>query len=224
MKILVVDDHPIVRAGLRRLLSSEPNIEIREATDSKQALSLYREQRPMLVILDLNLPGLGGLGLLGRLKAADPDVRILVLSMHDDETHVTRALQAGAMGYVTKTAPPDELLEAIRLIASGRTYIEREIAEALVFTSLRSSSHPLKELSSRDLEILRLLAQGRTLPQVADTLGIGYKTAANNCSRIKARLGAASTADLIRFAIRSGLVYDDTGLSAVGVDSSPRPS
>jgi two-component system, NarL family, invasion response regulator UvrY len=223
MKILVVDDHPIVRAGLRRLLSSEPNIEIREATDSKQALSLYREQRPMLVILDLNLPGLGGLGLLGRLKAADPDARILVLSMHDDETHVTRALQAGAMGYVTKNAPPDELLEAIRLVAGGRTYIEREIAEALVFTSLRSSSHPLKELSSRDLEILRLLAQGRTLPQVADTLGIGYKTAANKCSRIKAKLGAASTADLIRFAIRSGLVDDDTGLSAVGVDSSPRP-
>jgi two-component system, NarL family, invasion response regulator UvrY len=223
MKILVVDDHPIVRAGLRRLLSSEPNIEIREATDSKQALSLYREQRPMLVILDLNLPGLGGLGLLGRLKAADPDARILVLSMHDDETHVTRALQAGAMGYVTKNAPPDELLEAIRLVAGGRTYIEREIAEALVFTSLRSSSHPLKELSSRDLEILRLLAQGRTLPQVADTLGIGYKTAANNCSRIKAKLGAASTADLIRFAIRSGLVDDDTGLSAVGVDSSVCP-
>ena len=223
MKILVVDDHPIVRAGLRRLLSSEPNIEIREATDSKQALSLYREQRPMLVILDLNLPGLGGLELLGRLKAADPDARILVLSMHDDETHVTRALQAGAMGYVTKNAPPDELLEAIRLVARGRTYIEREIAEALVFTSLRSSSHPLKELSSRDLEILRLLAQGRTLPQIADTLGIGYKTTANNCSRIKAKLGAASTADLIRIAIRSGLVDGDTGMSAVGVDSSACP-
>jgi DNA-binding NarL/FixJ family response regulator len=223
VKILVVDDHPIVRAGLRRLLSSEPNIEIREATDSKQALSLYREQRPVLVILDLNLPGLSGLELLGRLKAVDPDARILVLSMHDDETHVTRALQAGAMGYVTKNAPPNELLEAIRLVASGRTYIEREIAEALVFTRLRSSSHPLKELSSRDLEILRLLAQGRTLPQVADTLGIGYKTAANNCSRIKAKLGAASTADLIRIAIRSGLIDGDTGLSAVGVDSSACP-
>ena len=224
MKILVVDDHPIVRAGLRRLLSSEPNIEIREATDSKQALSLYREQRPMLVILDLNLPGLGGLGLLGRLKATDPDARILVLSMHDDETHVTRALQAGAMGYVTKSAPPNELLEAIRLIAGGRTYIEREIAEALVFTSLRSSSHPLKELSSRDLEILRLLAQGRTLAQVADTLGIGYKTAANNCSGIRAKLGAASNADLIRIAIRSGFVDGDAGWSAPGVDSSRRPS
>jgi two-component system, NarL family, invasion response regulator UvrY len=220
VKVLIVDDHPIVRAGLRRLLAADPNIEIREATDSKQALSLYREQRPTLVILDLNLPGLGGLEALGRLKAADPEARILVLSMHDDETHVSRALQAGAMGYVTKNAPPEELRQAIERVAGGRTYIEREIAEALVFASLRSPVHPLRDLSSRDLEILRLLAQGRTLPQIADTLGIGYKTAANNCSRIKAQLGAASTADLIRIAIRSGLVDGHTGLPAVGVDTS----
>jgi DNA-binding NarL/FixJ family response regulator len=223
VKVLIVDDHPIVRAGLRRLLATEPGIEIREATDSRQALSLYREQRPTLVILDLNLPGLGGLEALGRLKATDPEARILVLSMHDDETHVTRALQAGAIGYVTKNAPPEELREAIERVANGRTYVEREIAEALVFASLRSPVNPLGDLSSRDLEILRLLAQGRTLPQIADTLGIGYKTAANNCSRIKAKLGAASTADLIRIAIRSGLVDGDTGLSAAGVDSSLRP-
>lgn len=223
MKVLIVDDHPIVRAGLRRLLATEPGIEIREATDSRQALSLYREQRPTLVILDLNLPGLGGLEALRRLKATDPEARILVLSMHDDETHVTRALQAGAMGYVTKNAPPEELREAIERVANGRTYVEREIAEALVFASLRSPMDPLRDLSSRDLEILRLLAQGRTLPQIADTLGIGYKTAANNCSRIKAKLGAASTAELILIAIRSGLVDGDTGLSAVGVDRSPRP-
>jgi two-component system, NarL family, invasion response regulator UvrY len=223
VKVLIVDDHPIVRAGLRRLLAVEPSIEIRDATDSRQALSLYREQRPTLVILDLNLPGLGGLEALRRLKAVDPEARILVLSMHDDEIHVTRALQAGAMGYVTKNAPPEELRQAIERVAGGRTYIEREIAEALVFASLRSPVHPLRDLSSRDLEILRLLAQGRTLPQIADTLGIGYKTAANNCSRIKARLGAASTADLIRIAIRSGLVDGDTGFSAASVDSLPRP-
>jgi two-component system, NarL family, invasion response regulator UvrY len=223
LKVLIVDDHPIVRAGLRRLLAAEPSIDIREATDSKQALSLYREQRPTLVILDLNLPGLGGLEALGRLKAADPEARILVLSMHDDETHVTRALQAGAMGYVTKNTDPEELLEAIARVAAGHTYIEREIAEALVFASLRASPHALQDLSSRELEILRLLAEGRSLPQIADTLGIGYKTAANNCTRIKAKLGAASTADLIRIAIRSGLVDGDTGLPAAGVDSSPRP-
>jgi DNA-binding NarL/FixJ family response regulator len=224
LKILIVDDRPIVRAGLRRLLTVEPEIEVREAASGREALSVFKEQQPTLVILDLNLPDIGGLEVLVRLKAVDPDARVLVLSMHDDETHTTRALQGGAMGYVTKNAPPDELLEAIRLIAGGRTYIEREIAEALVFTSLRSSSHPLKELSSRDLEILRLLAQGRTLAQVADTLGIGYKTAANNCSGIRAKLGAASNADLIRIAIRSGFVDGDAGWSAPGVDSSRRPS
>ena len=211
MKILIIDDHPIVRAGIRRLLAAEPEIEVREATNGREALGIYRELQPTLVILDLNLPGIGGLEVLTRLKAADPDARVLVLSMHDDGIHVTRALRAGAAGYVTKNAPPEELLEAIGRVARGHTYIEREIAEDLVFASVRKSPHPLKDLSSRDLEILRQLAEGRTLSQIADTVGIGYKTAANNCSRIKAKLGAASTADLIRIALRYGLVDHDGG-------------
>jgi len=213
VKILIVDDHPIVRSGLRRLLTVEPEIEVREAANGREALSVFREQQPTLVILDLNLPGVGGLEVLSRLKAIDPDARILVLSMHDDQIHVTRALQAGAAGYVSKNAPADELLEAIRRVAGGHTYIEHEIAEELVFSQIRAASHPLKDLSSRDLEILRQLAEGRTLSQIADTVGIGYKTAANNCSRIKARLGAASTADLVRIAIRAGLVDRDAGVS-----------
>ena len=216
MKILIVDDHPIVRAGVGRLLAAEPEIEVREATNGREALSIYRELQPTLVILDLNLPGIGGLEVLARLKAADPDARVLVLSMHDDEIHVTRTLRAGAAGYVTKNAPPEELLEAIGRVARGHTYIEREIAEDLVFASVRESPHPLKDLSSRDLEILRQLAEGRTLSQIADTVGIGYKTAANNCSRIKAKLGATSTADLIRIALRYGLV-DHEGGAARGV-------
>ena len=206
MKILIVDDHPIVRAGLRRLLTAEAGFELCEAASGREALSAFKEQQPTLVILDLNLPDIGGLEVLARLKAGAPDARVLVLTMHDDETHVTRALRAGAAGYLTKNAPPEELLEAIGRVAEGHTYIEREIAEGLVFASIRSSSDPLKDLSARDLEILRLLAEGRSLSQIADTVGIGYKTAANNCSRIKARLGAASTADLIRIAIRTGLV------------------
>ena len=213
MKILIVDDHPIVRAGLRRLLTAEPEIEVREAASGREALSVFKEQQPTLVILDLNLPDIGGLEVLVRLKAIDPDARVLVLSMHDDKTHTTRAIRAGAAGYVTKNAPPEELLEAIGRVARGRTYIEREIAEGLVFASIRASSDPLKDLSSRDLEILRQLAEGRTLSQIADALGLSYKTAANNCSRIKARLGVRSTADLIRIAIRAGLVDRNAGLS-----------
>jgi len=211
MKVLVVDDHPIVRAGLRRLLAAEPEIEVWEAAGGREALSALRQHQPTVVILDLNLPTIGGLEVLARLKAADAGSRILVLSMHDDETHVTRALQAGAAGYVTKNAPPEELLEAIRRVAGGHTYIEHEIAAALAFASIRPSAHPLKGLSSRDLEILRLLADGCTLARIADTIGISYKTVANSCSRIKTKLGAAGTADLIRIAIRCGLADRDAG-------------
>jgi DNA-binding NarL/FixJ family response regulator len=218
VKILIVDDHPIVRAGLRRLLTAAPQIDICEAASGREALRVLREQQPALVILDLNLPDIGGLEVLARLKAFSPDARVLVLSMHDDETHITRALRAGAAGYVTKNAPPEELLEAIGRIAEGHTYIEREIAEGLVFASIRAAPDPLKELSSRDLEILRRLAEGRTLSQIADTLGIGYKTAANNCSRLKARLGATSTVDLIRIALRAGLIERD----AASFEEPPR--
>jgi DNA-binding NarL/FixJ family response regulator len=215
VKILIVDDHPIVRAGIRRLLAAEPGIELCEAANGREAISAFREQQPALVILDLSLPGISGLEVLARLMAVDPGARVLVLSMHDDETHLRRALRAGAVGYVTKHAPPEELREAIVRVARGHTYIEREIAEGLAFASVRASTDPLKDLSSRELEILRQLAEGRTLSQIADTVGIGYKTAANSCSRIKARLGAASTAELIRIAIRCGLVARDAELSAV---------
>lgn len=213
MKILIVDDHPIVRAGLRRLLAAEPGTEIHEAADGKEALAAFREQRPDLVILDLNLPGIGGIEVILRLRTADPGARVLILSMHDDQIHVTRALQAGACGYVSKQAPPDEILTAIGRVAAGGTYVEHDIAEELVFANIQAPSHPLKELTGRDLEILRLVAEGRTLPQIADTVGISYKTAANSCSRIKAKLGAASTADLIRIAIRSRLADRDADLS-----------
>jgi two-component system, NarL family, invasion response regulator UvrY len=206
LKILIVDDHPIIRTGLRRLLASEPDIEIREAASGRGAISAFREDRPALVILDLNLPGLGGLEVISRLKIADPAARILVLSMHYEEIHVTRALQAGAMGYISKNAPPEEIIGAIRRVADGHTYIEHEIAERLVFSNINAPSHALEHLSSRDLEILRLLAGGCTLLQIADTIGVSYKTAANNCTQIKVKLGATSAADLIRIAMRSGLV------------------
>jgi two-component system, NarL family, invasion response regulator UvrY len=212
LKILIVDDHPIVRAGLRRLLAGEAGTVVREASSGKEALGAFREDRPELVILDLNLPGLGGLEVIARLKIADPDARILILSMHDDEIHVTRALQAGAAGYVSKNARPDHILQAILRVANGDTYIEHDIAERLVFSNIRDPSHALGHLSLRDLEILRLLAGGRGLQEIADIIGISYKTAANNCSRIKAKLAATSTADLVRIAIRSGLSDHDVGL------------
>jgi DNA-binding NarL/FixJ family response regulator len=211
MKILIVDDHPIVRAALRRLLAPEA-AELREAASGEEAIEIVNSWRPSLIILDLNLPRIGGLAVLERLKASTPGTRILVLSMHDDAMHATRALQAGAGGYVTKNAPPEEIIEAVRRVARGGTYVEHAVAEELAMLSIGTRSQQLSELSARELEVLRLLAEGRTLSKIADTLGISYKTAANNCSRIKAKIGAATTAGCVRDALRFGLV-DATGLA-----------
>jgi two-component system, NarL family, invasion response regulator UvrY len=205
MKILIVDDHPIVRAGLRRLLAAEPQMDVQEATNGSEALSLFRSHRPGLVILDLNLPGVGGIEVLGRLKAEEPAVRVLILSVHDDAIYVTRALQAGAIGYISKHAPPDQLMDAIRRVGSGQSYIQPEMAQELALLSIRPPSHPLTDLSGRDLEILRLLGDGCSLPKIAEAIGVSYKTVANNCSLIKSKLGVERTADLIRIAILHGI-------------------
>jgi two-component system, NarL family, invasion response regulator UvrY len=206
MKILVVDDHPIVRAGLRRLLAEETAFEMLEAADAREALSVFREHRPDLVVLDLSMPGRGGLEVIARLKLEDDGVRILVLSMHQDAIYAMRALRAGASGFISKNSPADRLLEAIRRVAAGHTYIEHEIAQELALANIRAQALPLQDLSPREFEILRLLGDGRTLQQIADTIGVGYKTVANTCAQIKAKLGVARTADLVRIAIRNSLI------------------
>jgi two-component system, NarL family, invasion response regulator UvrY len=197
MKILVVDDHPIVRTGLRRLLALEKLTDIREATSGNEALSVFKEHRPDLIILDLNLPGVGGLEILRRLKAEESAARVLVLVVHDDPIYAVRALPAGAAGYVSKQAPPDQIVEAIKRVSGGENYVEHNLAQELA----RPPAHPLTDLSRRDLEILRLLGDGRSLPKIAETIGISYKTVANNCSHIKAKLGVAE------LRILSGLPY-----------------
>jgi two-component system invasion response regulator UvrY len=202
MKVLIVDDHPIVRAGLKRLLQGDGQLALREAATGKEALSLCRDEAPDLVILDLNLPGMGGLELIKRLKLEDPALRILVLSMHDDAIYAMRALQAGAAGYVSKNAPPGQLLEGIARVARGQGYLAPELAQEIAFTKLGASAHPLDALSPRDLDVLRLLGEGRSLQQIADTLGLSYKTVANNCAGLKAKLGVQRTAELIRLAVQ----------------------
>jgi len=213
MKLLIVDDHPIVRSGLRRLLAAEPQFDIAEAANGQEAFSTFRELRPDLVILDLNLPGISGLEVLGRLMIENAKARILVLSMHDNPAYVARVLQAGARGYVSKNAPPEQILDAVRRVAAGRTYIDHETAQELALWNLRATSHPLNELSRRDIEILRLLAEGSSLIEIARAIGVSYKTVANHCSQLKAKLATPRTADLIRIAISSGLSRSDDRLA-----------
>jgi len=204
MKMLLVDDHAIVRAGLRQLLGAGGTVVVFEARDGREALALARRERPEVILLDLNLPGIGGIELIRRLQQQDGASRVLVLSMHAEPLYAARALQAGARGYISKNAAPDELLTALRRVAEGGRYIEAEIAQALALQTLPAAD-PLQALSERNLEILRLLAEGRSLAEIAAALGIGYKTVANACSQIKATLGVGRTADLVRMAIAMGI-------------------
>lgn len=201
--ILIVDDHAIVRSGIRRLLASLENVKLDEAENGEAALALAERTPYQLLILDLNLPGLGGPELLRRLLKANPDLRVLVFSMIAEPVYVNRALHAGARGYVSKNAAPEELLSAIHAVMAGQLYVEHELA--LELDSQNPDETYLRALTNRDLEIMRLLAQGRSLTQIAQTLGVAYKTVANTCSLIKEKLGLATTADLIRLSIERGL-------------------
>jgi two-component system invasion response regulator UvrY len=203
VSILLVDDHALVRAGLTRLLAGLVGGPIIEAATGRDALSLARLNNPDLVILDLNLPGLGGLELLRRLRLLG-DWPILVLSMHAEPLYARRALEAGAAGYATKNISPDELVLAVRRILAGGRYVEAELAQAMATTD--STGAPgFDALSARELEIMRLLAKGASLAEIASAIGVGYKTVANIASQMKSKLGVSRTADLVRLAIETGV-------------------
>ena len=199
MKLLLVDDHAVVREGVRRLLSVSVEATVIEAETGREALSVFRAEKPEVVILDLNLPGSGGLDLLRRLLIEDPKTRVLIFSMHTTPLYVARALQAGAKGYVSKGAGAEELVEAIKQVMAGGRYVERDLASDLAVNVLGSESG--KALSARELDIMRLLAKGKGLSDIADALGISYKTVANTCTAIKHKLLVERTSDLIRVAV-----------------------
>lgn len=202
MNILLVEDHALVRDGLKRLLAPLCDGEIVETDDGRDALVRARTLKPDLIVLDLNLPGLGGLELLRRMiqQGSGP---ILVLTMHAEPLYAKRALEAGAAGYMTKNASPDELVAAVRRVCAGGRYVEAALAQDL---ALQVAATPgLDILSARELEIMRLLAKGASLAEIAAAVGVGYKTIANNCSQIKSKLGVSRTADLVRLAIETGV-------------------
>jgi two-component system, NarL family, invasion response regulator UvrY len=202
VKILLVDDHVVVRAGVRRLLASEVEVLILEANSSQEALEIYRRERPDLVVVDLNLIGSSGLELIRRLVQLDKSSNILVLSMHSEPVYAARALQVGARGYVSKSASADEFVDAVRQVGKGGRYIEREIAAELAIGKF-SRIDPLDQLTAREIDILRLLGEGKSYTQIAAALGVSYKTIANSSSVIREKLGVETTAELIRLSIEN---------------------
>jgi DNA-binding NarL/FixJ family response regulator len=200
MKILLVDDHEVVREGARRLLAASFDASIIDAATSDAALAAAAAHAPDLVVLDLNLPGAGGLDILTRLKRASPSPRVLIFSMHATPTYVLRAIEAGANGFVSKAAAASEFLEAARQVLTGNRYIQRDLLADIGNSSLlpRPRQRPL---TNRELDILRLMAAGQSLSEIALSLGVSYKTIANTCTGIKEKLLVEKTSDLIRFAL-----------------------
>jgi len=203
-RLLIVDDHAIVRSGIRRLLGEREDMQVIEAANGEDAMDAIVGNAIQLIVLDLNLPGLGGLELLRRLARAAPKTPILVFSQHAEAIYATKALEAGARGFVSKNALPEEFLEAIDAVLSGGVAIEKSVQRDMAVRDVAEDAY-LKPLTERDIEILRLLAAGNSLSEIAAKLGIAYKTVANTLSRIKEKLGVGQTSDLIRIAVGRGL-------------------
>ncbi len=207
IRILLVDDHAVVRAGYQMLLKQSDRTEIiAEAASGEQACKLFMDLSPDVVVMDLSLPGIGGLEAIRRIVLKDANARILVFSMYEDTVFVDQAVRAGAKGYLTKNSAPETLITAIEEIARGGIYIDPEIAQHLAFQKARAETGPFSNLSTREFEIFCLLAEGLNTSEIAKRLSIGYKTAANYSTQIKNKLQVNSVAELARLAIRHNIL------------------
>jgi len=214
IKVILVDDHAVVRAGFRMLLSTENTIEvIAEAERGEQACQLYLEKQPDVMVLDLSMPGIGGLETIRRICNRDSQARILVFSVHNERVYVDRALNAGAKGYITKHAHPEILVAAIQKIARGEIYIEPDLIrqeDTHSSEQLEASETDYKSivesLSAREFDVFLLLAKGLTAHKIADELCLGYKTVANYGTQIRSKLKVSSAAELAHIAIVLGVM------------------
>lgn len=207
IRLLLVDDHAVVRGGYRRLLESRPDLTVvGEAATAREAFEQYRLLAPDMLVLDLGLPDMGGVELIRRLVQRDADVRILVFTMHREPIFATQALRAGALGYVTKSSPPEVMLDAVYQVAARRQTISPDIAPELALALVNQAADPLAELSPREFEILRLLLDGHSPEEIGSCLSISAKTVQNCHYQIKAKLDVRSDIELTRVALKLGLI------------------
>lgn len=208
IKVLLVDDHAVVRAGFKLLLATSPDIEvIAEADRGEQAIQIFQQYQPDIIVLDLSMPGMGGLETIKRILQRDNNINILVFSVHDEQVYVNRAINAGAKGYITKNSAPEILAEAIKCIYQGQSYIEQGLLKE---TDLQPSGHDYQKIiqtfSTREFDVFRLLAKGLTAHKIADELCLGYKTVANYATQIKKKLHVSSISEMTHVAVVLGVM------------------
>jgi two-component system, NarL family, invasion response regulator UvrY len=207
IKVILVDDHAVVRAGFRMLLSTESSIDvIAEAERGEQACQLYLEHQPDVMVMDLSMPGIGGLESIRRICSRDENAKLLVFSVHEERVYINRAMQAGAKGYISKHGHPAILIEAIQKIAEGDCYIEPGLLNASENFARADYQAIIDSLSSREFDVFLLLAKGFTAHKIAEELCLGYKTVANYGTQIRNKLRVATVAELAHIAMVLGLL------------------
>lgn len=205
MRVLIVDDHPIIASGCRALLAGDPDIEILDAGDAESGEQVFLAEKPDVSVLDINLPSVSGFELARRILGHAPAARLIMFSMNDDPIFAARAIDAGAKSYVSKSGDPDDLVEAIREVGKGGVFLPPAIARDIAFAKPAFAQSPLSKLTAREIEILRLLAAGKSLTEIAWMVHSSYKTIANTSSIMRQKLGVRTSADLVRLAIESRL-------------------
>jgi two-component system, NarL family, invasion response regulator UvrY len=207
IRIMLVDDHAVVRAGVRRLLEQDVRfIVVAEAESGERAYQQFGDFLPDITIMDLSMPGLGGMEAIARITARYPDAKLLVLSMHENAAFASQAIKAGAKGYLAKNGMAEELINALAIIADDGTYINANISQKIAQQFANTESNPLQLLSIREFEIFRMLAEGVDNALIANKLNISAKTVSNYQTSIKQKLGINSPVEMVRLAMRSGLI------------------
>ena len=206
-KILLIDDHAVVRAGFKLLLTTYANIEvIAEAATGEQGIQLSQQYQPDVIVLDLSMPGIGGLETIKRIIQRNEQAKILVFSVHDEPVYVSRALNAGAKGYITKNSAPKILPAAIELIQQGKNYVEQGLIKAISLSSESDYQKIIQRFSPREFDVIRLLAKGLISRKIAQELCLSYKTVANYATQIKKKLQVSSLAELAHIAVIVGIM------------------
>ncbi|HWS13711.1 MAG TPA: response regulator transcription factor [Rhodocyclaceae bacterium] len=206
-RVMLVDDHAVVRVGFRMLLQAAPDIQVvAEADSGEAACQKYAEAAPDVVVMDLAMPGMGGIEAVRRILARDPRARILALSAHEDTAHPRRVLKAGALGYLSKRSAPEALIEAVLAVAARQRYLDPAIAQRLAMEELAGSQDPVKALSEREFEVFIQLAKGQSVAQIAENLKLSPNTVGTHLYNVKQKLGAANQAELTLIALNHGLI------------------
>jgi two-component system invasion response regulator UvrY len=207
IRVMLVDDHAVVRMGFRLLLEGAPDIKVAaEAESGEEAVRAFPEIKPDVVVMDISMPGIGGIEAIDRILAREPQARVLVLSAHEDAMHARRVLKAGAVGYLTKRSAAEELMQAIRQVAQGKTYLEPTIAQQLAVQQLNGQKSPVDMLSEKEFKVFLALAKGTSVADIAEIMSLSPRTVGTHLYNIKQKLGAANSAELALIAMRSGLL------------------